>query len=194
MPFWSDKDVEPKRHNRWELHIGGIEPFLVGSFSIPSFSLTVSTYKELNNVRSKPNIVKWKPCEVEILDLESNSGRKYNTTAKLVSILKNSGYPVIDEPNLPNRDEIVGDDTTSNLYETGGDNKISNIMKEYATNSLGIVRFVQVDVDDKPIEEWILHKAFLSAFDPDKADYKSDDIKKNRFTITYDYATYKRLK
>ncbi len=194
MPFWSDNETEPKRHNRWELHVPGFDPILIGSFKIPSFSVSVSSFKELNNVRYKPNIVKWNPCEIEVLDLEHSKNGKQNTTEKLVSILRNSGYPTISNPKLPNRNQIIQEDITSNIYETGGDVPISNIMKDTAVGSLGIIRFQQVDVDGKDIEEWILHNAFVSQTDFDKADYNSVEIKKNRFTVTYDHATYKRFK
>lgn len=208
MPFWSDPKVEPKRKNRWLLYIQHFEPFMVSTFTKPSISISKSTYQELNNIRYKPNIAKWEPCNFTITDLEvgfdKNTAGYLNTTAGFMAILKASGYPILEEPNLPKRDkndivEVFGTEDPTDYYEKGGE-IFSNILKEKATYALGIVRFEQLSAGKaqnnkmEVIEEWVLHNCWIERCDFGGEMSYEDDIVKISATICYDYATYIRRK
>ena len=209
MPFWSDPTVEPKRKNRWLLYIQHFEPFMVSTFTKPSISISKSTYQELNNIRYKPAIAKWEPCNFTITDMETEDkgGNYLNTTAGFMHIIRASGYPTLEEPKLPELDkfgiikEFASTDPTD-YYEKGGE-IFSNIIKEKAIGALGRVRFVQLSVGDtngvneaitEPIEEWTLHNCWIERCDFGGEMSYDDDIIKISSTIAYDYATYRKLK
>lgn len=188
--FWSEQDIEPKRTNRWLLRIGNLPTFLVLNFTKPSLSVSNSSFQELNNIRYKPTIAKWEPCRFSVSDVEKGKGLT-NSTKALLSVFRGSGYEVFSEPKQPNRDEIIGDDPTSNIYETGGES-FSNILKKNSVSSLGNVRFEQLNVDGKKIEEWTLHQAWLESCDfGGEASYEDEKLVVINGSIRYDYATYK---
>lgn len=223
MPFWSDSNIEPKRKNRWLLYIQDFEPWMMVSFTKPSITIGKSTYQEINNIRHKPTIARWEPCNFTITDLETEDkgGSFLNTTAGFMSIIRGSGYPTLEEPKLPKRDkngiiEIFSTEDPTDYYEKGGE-VFSNIMKDKAMKALGRVRFVQLSVGkdtnipipglfdgngrqmykavgEEPIEEWVLHNCWLERCDFGGDMTYDDDIVKISATICYDYATYRRIR
>jgi hypothetical protein len=204
MPFWSDSNIEPKRKNRWLLYIQDFEPWMMVSFTKPSITIGKSTYQEINNIRHKPTIARWEPCNFTITDLETEDKDNsfLNTTAGFMSIIRGSGYPTLEEPKLPKRDkngiiETFSTEDPTDYYEKGGE-VFSNIMKDKAMKALGRVRFVQLSVGSKnkeePIEEWVLHNCWLERCDFGGDMTYDDDIVKISATICYDYATYRRIR
>ena len=213
MPFWSDSNIEPKRKNRWLLYIQDFEPWMMVSFTKPSITIGKSTYQEINNIRHKPTIARWEPCNFTITDLETeDKGNSFlNTTAGFMSIIRGSGYPTLEEPKLPKRDkngiiETFSTEDPTDYYEKGGE-VFSNIMKDKAMKALGRVRFVQLSVGksnsntetnsnskEEPIEEWVLHNCWLERCDFGGDMTYDDDIVKISATICYDYATYRRIR
>lgn len=213
MPFWSDSNIEPKRKNRWLLYIQDFEPWMMVSFTKPSITIGKSTYQEINNIRHKPTIARWEPCNFTITDLETEdkNGSFLNTTAGFMSIIRGSGYPTLEEPKLPKRDkngiiETFSTEDPTDYYEKGGE-VFSNIMKDKAMKALGRVRFVQLSVGksnsntetnsnskEEPIEEWVLHNCWLERCDFGGDMTYDDDIVKISATICYDYATYRRIR
>lgn len=204
-PFWSDPNIEPKRKNRWLLYIQNFQPFLVASFTKPSITVGKSSYQELNNIRYKPTVAKWEPCNFTVVDVQPIDGKdNLNSTANFLNIIRASGYPVLKEPNLPERDifgaikEFSSTDATD-YYEKGGE-VFSNIIKEKAVNALGRVRFVQLGngttnpASSDELEEWTLHNCWIERCDFGGDASYEDDIIKISATICYDYATYSKRK
>ena len=184
MAFYNDINLEPKRKNRWLLYINGVEPWLIASFTKPSYNIGNSEYQEINIISYKPNVLKWNPCKFSMLDIEPsvdirlNGQDKLNTSKRFYQYIFGAGhqhpyYYDIFQPKEP----------------------FASITKSGAISALGDrIRFVQLNVEGKPIEEWTLYNPLIEDCDfGGERESGDEEIEKISCTLIYDYATFKTI-
>ncbi len=162
MPFFSDINTEPKRSNRFEFSLSGIQPFVVESTAKPSFSVSEVKHSYKQHTFRWPGKTEWKPVQISMVDPVEPDVAKV-----MVNKFVSAGYlPPISEAN-------------AGVF----------LSKRKMVESLGLPRISQLDADGKVIEEWLLHNAFIIDSNFGSLDYNQDGLVKLQFTLTYDYAT-----
>lgn len=162
MPFFSDVITEPKRLNRFEFHLDGIEHFVVESAAKPSFSVSEVKHSYKQHTFRWPGKTEWKPIQVTMVDPVQPDVAK-----TIVNKFVSSGY----------------------LPPTSKENAGKFLSKAKMVDSIGQPRIVQINADNEVLEAWTLHNAFIIDSNFGTLDYNQDGLVKLQFTITYDYAT-----
>ena len=158
--FWSDRDAEPKRNNRWIMMIGDLPPFVVAKTGKPHVQISNTEIRYVNHKFNYPNRAEWQPITVTLRDPSHP-----DISASLFEILRASGY------RYPfNKDEV------------------QTISRAKAITALGYPKIQQLDADGNPIEEWTFKNAWISSVNWGELDYDSDDATTIEIELTYDYA------
>lgn len=158
--FWSDPKLDPKRQYRFVVYVGSFEPFIAKTVKKPSFVVGVSRHQYLNHEFKYPTTVKWNDITMTFADPATP-----DVTKSFVNLLRNSGY------NYP---------VERNNRET--------VSRDKATSALGQVKIQQIDAEGNPVEEWILHNAFVSNVEFGQLSYASEDMVEISVTMVYDWA------
>jgi hypothetical protein len=158
--FWSDPNLDPKRQYRFVVYINNFDPFIAKTVKKPSFTIGVSRHQYLNHEFKYPTTVKWNDVTMTFADPANP-----DVTKSFVGLLQQSGYSYPTDPN--NR---------------------STVSRDKSVVALGQVRIQQIDADGNPIEEWVLHNAFVSSVEFGQLSYASEDMVEINATLVYDWA------
>ena len=170
--FWTSNKVEPKRKFRFIMSLGGtetidvIESWYVKTAKKPTWKMEgQGEVKYIQHTWKYPGRIKWDPIDTTVIDPASP-----DSASILMNILATSGYSA-----------------PFSTLEADGVRK--SISKQGANNAMGRILLSQIDADGEPIEEWLLHNAFLTGVDFGGVDYGSDDIVEYTLNVDYDFAT-----
>lgn len=164
MAFWSDKDVEPKRKNRWLLYTNLAEPYSIKDVKKPSFTVSSVEHSFAQHVFNWPGKVKWEEVTFTVVD----PGIKDKDAAKaFVNKLYDSGYKT----------------------PTSFQNAITFLTKKKSVEAIGGFAIHQVDSEGNPLEIWTLHNPFITKVDFGDLNYDGDgDLVTISMSLKYDYA------
>ena len=161
--FWGDAASDPKRGYRFFLYIGGIPVWVVKTVTKPSVEINTITHTYLNHEFKFPGRVVWNG-EITATLADPLAPDLAKT---LIDTVRASGYQYPDQPNA-----------------------IATTSKSKALAAIGgAVVIAQIDPEGRPVEEWTLKNAWISAVSfGDTLDYTSDEATELSVTIKYDWA------
>ena len=166
-PFWSSKEMEPKRKFRWLLYFAGAPQFIIKSVTKPSFQVGSTSHQFLQHTFNFPGRVTWQDVSLTIVDPVNPDAAQ-----TLYNMLKSFGY------ELP----------TDVLASPAGKRTIS---KNDMVTTLGEFKIEQISQNSSSevIESWILKNPQITSVSFDGLDYTSDEALNIQIGIKYDWAT-----
>jgi len=160
MTFWSDPSMEPKRKHRWQLLMGGIEPYFCKTAGKPKMTIKVTEHVYLNHTFKYPGRVTYEDIEVTVVDPVSP-----DLSRTFYDVLIAAGYRLPEE-------------ATSR----------QTISKQDAVRSIGNIVLIQLGPGGRVIERFTLKNAWISEVDFGSYEYESEDLMEIKLKITFDYA------
>ena len=198
MSFWSDSKLEPKRSFRWLGIItlfgkqrqdplqmfasvfnignpGNIAPFLVKSFTKPSYTIPTNKIKgnfvpRIENVVGTPE---WNDIEIVAYDVVDPV---HNASKILYEYLRNNGY----QPGV----------------EIGQGNGIeaNKALAAFSEGKAASITLQLINSNGNSIEEWRILKPVLKEFEfGGILDYESDEVTTIKMSFTISGAEYKYI-
>jgi hypothetical protein len=179
MAFWGQgmdsNSQDPKRKFKFKIQIGDLGGGIVWyakSVGKPEMTIESGTeHKFLGHTFKYPGSVKWNDIEATLVDPVSE-----NASRKLLEIVEKAGYV------YPNENYIKSDDPRERSFHT--------ISKGKAAAALGPVVIQQIDSENKMLEQWTLHNAFINKVSFGELSYDSEELSEISIGFTYDWATY----
>ena len=173
MSFWTDKNFEPKRANRFRVSIDGSEYFYVKDCTKPNLNVAVTKHKFAGRTYNFPGSAEWQSITMTFVDSADNI-----VVENLVSIFFGANYGEIS--NSP----ITSTDDPTFIPK-------NRIVEGIAGAGVASMTIQQLNADGAPVETWDLYNPIIEKMELDSLDYGKDDLSTYKLTIQYDWATLK---
>jgi len=163
MPFWSQRQVEPKRAFRWLLYLSGMPQYIVTKVKKPGFTVGNTPHQFLNYEFKYPGRVTWNPINFTVVDPVTP-----DSTLSLYKILENSGYKVPTDYT----EAAASTETKKNMVESLGTQ----------------IKMVQLNHNGIPIETWTVNNPLITSVDFGDLDYSNEGLLNIAVNLSYDWA------
>jgi hypothetical protein len=195
MSWWSNREVEPKRKNKFYVTMGtGGKLYSVSSVSKPSVTIESKEYQMINHFYKYPGIPKWENISVKFVDaklwgngtstvggsaVESNPR---STSKTLWEMLLASGYVTPNEISsaIGSLAKVVSPEKAAMIDLSFG----SSPDKAYRDS----FKIHQVNAKGDPTEIWTLYNPMITKISWGDLDYGSNDLVEYTLDVAYDWA------
>ena len=183
MTFWTEKNFEPKRANRFKVSINGsnatgnVPFFYAKDCAKPTAKINVTTHKVAGRSFNFPGSIEWNSIKITFVDDVDNK-----VIRQVTQTLAASNYPDI-------ADGLLG--PIQSAFGQNGDLRFisKNLVGQNLTGvdgAGGFMEISQLNADGVSVETWQLYNPILEEFSPDGLDYGKDDLSTYSLTIRYD--------
>lgn len=186
MTFWTEKNFEPKRANRFKVSIigsdatGNIPFFYAKDCAKPTAKINVTTHKVAGRSFNFPGSIEWNSIKITFVDDVDNK-----VIRQVTQTLAASNYPdVVDAGLLGPFESAFGQNGDLQFIS-------KNLIGQNLTgvvDSGGFLEIKQLNANGDPVETWQLYNPILEEITPDGLDYGKDDLSTYSLTIRYDWA------
>ena len=161
--YWSDRFIEPKRANRFVLISENVGSWVIKMANKPSFEIGESEHRYLNHTFYYPGVLTWNTIDITLVDPIGDE----DSTAKIIDVLRNSGYDI----------PTVGPDPARGL-----------LSKASATNALGQIRIQELGPEGVIVNEWSLQNPWIKSATFGDLSYTDEELTEITLTVRYDAA------
>ena len=195
MSWWSNREVEPKRKNKFYVTMGtGGKLYSVSSVSKPSVTIESKEYQMINHFYKYPGIPKWENISVKFVDAKlwgngtSTVGGKAvesnprSTSKTLWGMLLASGYvsPSGASSSIKSLAKVVSPEKAAMIDLSFGS-------AEKATDG-SMFKIHQVNAAGETTEIWTLYNPMITKISWGDLDYGSNDLVEYTLDVAYDWA------
>jgi len=195
VSWWSNRETEPKRKNKFYVSIGtGGILYSVSSVSKPSVSIEAKEYKLINHFYKYPGIPKWESISIKFVDagiwgsgitkvgakeLESNPRA---TSKTLWEMLLASGYvtPSNTASANPELSRVVSPEKAAMIDLSFGSSA--------SPTDGSVFKIHQVNGNGDPTEVWTIYNPLITKVSWGDLDYGDDGLVEYTLDVAYDWA------